>query len=303
MARVQGAITERGFVTTRIVAPPQDIGTGVLLLKIIPGRVGDVSLSDDSGKYICLYPLVPLRKGRLFSIRDVEQGLENLRRVPTVAADAKLFPGKNEGESGIEVTRKQGRPVRVLLSSDDSGSEYTGKYQGTATLFLDNTLGLSDMLSVSAGRDLAGGDRRRGTRNYSVYYSIPWTYWQLSFYHNNHDYRQQVAGYATTYTYSGESQNTSLELSRTMLRTSRGKTSAFVGGFLNRSRNYIDDTELEIQRRRLAGWEIGLSHRQHLGSAVFDADFRYKHGRGAFGAIRAPEEAVARGRRGRGFLP
>jgi hemolysin activation/secretion protein len=127
MARVQNAILEKGFTTTRIVAPPQDIKTGILTLKIIPGVVSDVSLTEDSGKYQYLHPMIPVRKGKILNIRDIEQGLENLRRIPTVQTDFKLVPGENEGESRVEVMRKQGRPVRVMLSADDSGSRYTGK--------------------------------------------------------------------------------------------------------------------------------------------------------------------------------
>jgi hemolysin activation/secretion protein len=155
-------------------------------------------------------------------------------------------------------------------------------------------LGLSDMFYASIGRNLERGGHH-GTKNYSVYYSIPWTYWQLTFFHNNHDYHQRVVGYATTYQYSGESQNTTLELSRVIFRTAKSKTSVSVGGFINKSHNYIDDTELEIQRRRLGGWEVGMSHRQFVGPAIFDADFRFKRGTGAFNAIRVPEEEIGEG--------
>jgi hemolysin activation/secretion protein len=285
----------KGYATTRVVAPPQDLKSGILKIKIIPGVVSDVVLSGESGKYIRLYPVVPVRKTKLLNARDLEQGLENLRRIPTVQTDFKLVPGENEGESKIEVLRKQGRPVRVMLSADDSGSRYTGKNQGTATLFLDNMLGLSDMFYASIGTNLEHRHKPHGTDNYSFHYSIPWTFWQLNFFHNNYEYDQKVVGYATDYTYSGESRNTTLELSRVLLRTSKSKTSASIGGYLNTSGNYIDDTELEIQRRRQAGWEIGVNHRQFIGPAIFDADFRFRRGTGAFNAIRAPEEAMEEG--------
>ena len=294
MARVQNAILAKGYTTTRIVAAPQDLRTGILKLRVIPGMVSDVSLSEDSGRYVYLYPMIPVRTKKILNIRDVEQGLENLRRIPTVETDIKLLPGENEGESKLEVVRKMGRPIRLTLSADDSGSKYTGKNQGTATLSFDNILGLSDMFSASLGTNFEQ-NKPYGTGNYSLYYSVPWTYWQLNVSHSNYDYHQRVVGYATDYVYSGESQNTGLELSRVIFRTAKSKTSLFIGGFLSTSRNYIDDTELEIQRRRMAGWEAGVNHRHFIGSATFDADFRYKRGTGAFNALRAPEEIIDEG--------
>ena len=31
-----------------------------------------------------------------------------------------------------------------------------------------------------------------------------------------------------------------------------------------KSHNYINDTEIEVQRRRTAGWEVGLNHTNTL---------------------------------------
>lgn len=295
MRRVQNAIVQKGFTTTRIVAPQQDLRKGVLTLKLIPGVVSDVSLADGSGRYQYLFPVIPVKSGEILNIRDIEQGLENLRRIPTVETDIKIIPGEKAGESKLEVERKQGRFARVMLSADDSGSRYTGKNQGTATLFLDNILGLSDMFYASYGGNIEHRNKSHGTENYSLYYSIPWGYWQLALFHSNNDYHQKVVGINTDYRYSGESQNTTAELSRVIWRTAKSKTSVSIGTFLTTSNNYIDDIEMMIQRRKQAGWEFGIQHRHYFGRAVIDASLRYKRGTGAFRALRAPEEEAGTG--------
>lgn len=228
------------------------------------------------------------------NIRDVEQGLENLRRVPTVSTDMKLAPGDAEGVSDLIIKRTQSRPVRVSLSVDDSGSEYTGKYQGNATLSLDNLLGMSDLFYASVNRNLETGEPY-GTNGYSFHYSIPWGYWQLSANTSYYRYHQVVAGQFTDYEYAGESRTTTVELSRVVHRTSNSKTTLAAAGFLTTSRNYMDDVEMEIQKRRMAGWEFGVSHRQHIGGTTLDADARFRWGSGAFGALPAPEEEVGEG--------
>jgi hemolysin activation/secretion protein len=268
--------------------------SGVLVLTLVPGKISAVRLAEGSGRFINLKTALPIRVGRLLNVRSLEQGLENLRRPPSVQADFELRPGERDGESELWVKRVQSRPVRLSLSSDDSGSEYTGRYQGHATLSLDNPLGLSGLFSASIGRGLETG-RPYGTASYGFYYAVPFGFNQLAITTNGYDYHQRVAGYAADYEYRGRSQDSGLEFSRVVHRDDKSKTTLGLGVFLRRSHNYLDGTELEIQRRRMAGWELFLGHRRRLGKAVLEGELRYRQGTGALGALPAPEELTGEG--------
>lgn len=54
MRKVQNAIIRRGYVTTRIVAGPQDLKSGVLTLIVIPGRINSIKTDRDHS----LLPLI-----------------------------------------------------------------------------------------------------------------------------------------------------------------------------------------------------------------------------------------------------
>lgn len=295
MSRIQNQIIKKGYITTRIVAAPQDLATGKLELTVIVGRISGVRLSEGSGRHIILETTMPISKGDILNIRDIEQGLENLKRVPTVETDIQLAPGGEEGESEVVIAWKQGRPFRLTLSADDSGSKYTGRYQGMATVSLDNMLGFSDLFYATLSGNLESGRKDYGTRGHSFYYSIPWDYWLFSFNTNYYRYHQRVAGYYTDYIYSGQSRNTSLELSRIVHRGAKSKTALSFSGFVHDSRNLVDDVEIEVQRRRMGGWEAGLNHRHYLGALALDLDVRYHRGTGVFDALPAPEEVVGEG--------
>ena len=60
--------------------------------------------------------------------------------------------------------------------------------------------------------------------------------------------------------------------------------------FHRASSNYVDDTEIEVQRRQTSGYELSLAQRSYLGAAVLEGQLAFKRGTGAFGALRAPEE-------------
>lgn len=296
MARIQNAIVARGYVTTRVLAEAQDLTTGTLTLTVIPGRIHRIRFADDSDERANAANVLPAQPGDLLNLRDIEQALENMKRVPTAEADIQIVPAEALGESDLVITWKQAFPLRLTLSANDGGSDSTGRYQGSATISGDHLLTLNDLFYVSFNHDLGGGDAgKRGTRGHTVHYSLPWGYWLFSATASTNRYHQSVAGASQSYLYSGESENHELKLSRLLHRNAASKTTASLRAYLNKSKNFIDDTEVEVQRRRMAGWEAALTHHAFIGRATLDLGLAYRHGTGAFAALRAPEEAFDEG--------
>lgn len=299
MAHVQNAIIAKGYVTTRVLAAPQDLRTGELMLTVIPGRVRAIRFANASPR-AHFWNAVPIQPGDLLNLRDIEQGLENLKRAPTADADIRIEPAEGEnakpGESDIVIAYKQGLPFRLTFSVDDAGFDSTGKYQGGVTLSGDNLLTLNDLFYVNFSHDLGGGDAGdRGSRGHTVHYSIPYGYWLFGATASGYDYHQQVAGINQSYIYSGHTQNVQLKASRLIHRDAINKTSVAVGSFFRKSYNYIDDTEIEVQRRRTAGWLAEFNQSWFLGRSLVDYTLSYQRGTGALDALKAPEEAFGEG--------
>lgn len=300
MKRIQNALIKRGFVTTRILAQPQDLSTGTLTLTLFPGRVHQVRFSENSNPRATKWNAVPIQPGEILNLRDIEQGLENFKRVPTAEADIQITPAEGQdvkpGDSDLVVAWKQDFPFRVSASVDDSGTKATGKYQGSVTVSYDHFMTLNDLFYVSLNHDLGGGQSGpRGTHGYTVHYSIPFGYWLLGFTSSSYNYHQEVAGTSQNYIYSGESQNNEVKLSRIVYRDAVRKTTLFVSGWQRTSRNYIDDTEIEVERRRMGGWDAGLTHREFIKDSILDLSVDYRRGTGAFDSMAAPEEAFGEG--------
>lgn len=290
MSTMQNRLVDHGWITTRVLAPTQDLKSGTLKLAIVPGYIRHVRLTEDSDDYIRLYSSFPAHEGNLLDLRDIEQGLENLQRLPTVEASMEIVPGEQPGESDVVITRKQSKMWRLGLSLDDAGTETTGRYQGGVTLSLDNPFSLSDLLYVSASHDLNdhGG---KGSKNYTGHYSVPFGYWTLGVTGSDYDYHQTVAGQNQDYRYSGKSKNLDVQLSRVLHRSGSQKTTLTADVLARETRNYVDDTEVGVQRRQTAGWRLGLQHRHYIGQASVDAGVSYQRGTRWFGAQPAPEEA------------
>jgi hemolysin activation/secretion protein len=294
MARVQNALVARGYITTRVLAEAQDLRDGILTLTIIPGRIRSIRFTPQSDSRANAWNALPAGPGDLLNLRDIEQGLENFKRVPTAEADIQIIPGDEPGESDLLITWKQALPLRLTLSANDGGSKSTGKYLGSVTVSGDHLLTLNDLFYASFNRDIANGhgsdSGQRGTKGHTLHYSLPWDYWLFAVTASENNYHQSVAGASQTYLYSGSSENYEAKLTRILHRNGSGKTSASLRGYLTKSANFIDDTEVEVQRRRMAGWELGVQHRAFISDATLDLGLAYRQGTGAFNALAAPEE-------------
>jgi hemolysin activation/secretion protein len=305
LSRLQQAVIARGWVTTRVLAAPQDLTTGTLTLGLVPGRIAAIRFADGASTKSWLPTLrnaIPAQPGDLLNLRDIEQGLENLKRLPTAEADIQIEPstaaGARPGDSDLVVKYTQKFPLRTSLSLDDSGTQATGKVQTGATAAWDNPLGLNDLFYVSLNHD-AFNHRGSGTSGQTVHYSVPYGHWLLAATASQSRYHQTVQGLNQSYVYAGDSRNAEVKLSRLVYRDASRKTTVALRGFRRASNNFIDDTEIEVQRRVVAGWEASVNHKEFIAvfgdKATLEGTLAWKRGTGAFGSLRAPEDAFGEG--------
>ncbi|HBH65237.1 ShlB/FhaC/HecB family hemolysin secretion/activation protein [Erwinia persicina] len=287
--KVQNAILAAGYVTTRVMAQEQDLTTGVLTLTLQPGRIDHVRFSQPVSWRARMWNAVPASPGDVLNLRDIEQGLENFRRVPSASADISILPGGRDGTSDLQVNWAEGRPVRLSLGLDDSGSKSTGRYLGSATLAVDAPFAQNDLFYANIGKDLFDHGPF-GNRSHTLNYSVPFGYWGLAANYNNYTYHQNIANANEVLSYSGKSDNVQLTLSRLLFRNQLHKTTLNMRVWRKHSTNAVDGIDIEQQHRRTAGWELGLSQRSYLSDATLDASINWRRGTGAFGALRSPEE-------------
>ena len=122
--KVQNVILAKGYVTTRVMAQEQDLTTGVLTLTLQPGRVGETRFEEPVSWRGRLWNAIPASRGDILNLRDIEQGLENFRRVPSVNADIKIVPGAEDGTSDLQVNWHEG-----ARCGSGSGRQWLQKYR------------------------------------------------------------------------------------------------------------------------------------------------------------------------------
>ncbi|MEN9625558.1 MAG: hypothetical protein RJB17_2353, partial [Pseudomonadota bacterium] len=178
--RLQNELIARGYVTSRILAKPQNLQNGTLALDLLLGKINRVQWAPPAPGQMhraSEWNTLPMGQGDVLNLRDIEQALENYKRVPTVEADIQIVPASELGYSDLRIQHSQPFPYRLSLSADDSGTRSTGKYQGSSTLSYDNWWTLSDLFYITLNQELGGKDSgARGNKGHTLHYSVPWGY-------------------------------------------------------------------------------------------------------------------------------
>jgi hemolysin activation/secretion protein len=220
----------------------------------------------------------------LLNLRDLEQGLEQMKRVPSQEVEMQIVPSEIPGESDVVLTVKRNKFWKISASLDNSGAKGTGPLQAGANLALDNPLGLSDLFNIGFNSDANHDGNQRGTNGRNVYYALPFGNWYASLSASDYDYHQQIAGNNESFISSGKSQNIDLKINYLFQRDQTQKNSWQFNVGKRWSRAFIDDTTIDVNDRDATFVEAGWVHKHYFGSAQLDLTLLNRWGVSWFGA-------------------
>lgn len=275
---------DAGYVTSRAYLPQQDLADGELDVLVIEGRLegldGSAIASDRE-----LVMSFPGETGEPLNLRELEQLVDQLNRLPSRPAQLELVPGAEVGGSRVQLKGEPSKPWHASISRHNDGDVSTGEQQWGLGLDWDSPLGLADQLSLRGGLD-AVSDEFRHSDNQSLFYTLPYGWWTFSYSYSQSYYRNQTEGSGFVFEMDGESRTHTLRAERLLHRDAVSKTSINAGISHLRTRNYIDDALIDVSSQRLSESQLGFNHGRRIGSAFVNADIGWQRGIGAFDAQR-----------------
>lgn len=274
----------KGRVTSRAYLPQQDLSSGHLQVLVVEGKLEGIKGAQGStvtDRELAM--AFPGKVGEALNLREVEQLVDQLSRLPSKQAQMELSPGTQIGGSEVLVRNQPQKPWRASLSRNNDGQKSTGEQQWGAGLEWDSPLGLADQLILRGGHD-AISDHQKTSKNSMLYYNVPWGWWNFSYTYSESDYRTPGSVDDFKYKQWGDSQNHQLRAERVVHRDDVSKTSVNVGLTHLRTNNYINDTRLDVSSNRLSEFQVGVSHGRRIGSAFVNLDVGMQNGIGAFDA-------------------
>lgn len=149
MQKIADLITDeyrlKGYATSRAYIPPQTIKEGVLLIKVVEGKLGD--LTFEGNRYFktdLLRDKVELKPYGYFDYSALQRSLVQINEHPDRIARAVLVPGREPGTTDVVIKVKDNYPFHAGFEFDNYGSRYVANYRYALTLEHNNLLGFDD---------------------------------------------------------------------------------------------------------------------------------------------------------------
>jgi len=264
----------RGYITSLVSIPPQNLSTGRLIIEVLPGRIGAI---DDTRGRIGWTPIVFPRGGHvLLNVRDLDQALENVRRLPGQAATAfDLVPGASLGDTDIVIRHPDdARRVRFVATADNGGLDATGRNQLGAIVSIDSPLRLYDQLIVTYNTDAALRNKSLGSQAKSAAWNVPIGYASFALGISEWSSRQTLVADLPGVVVPPLGQRTrryEAGIGYVPYRSGHGKTTLRFKVARREDRSWFGPIQLDVFRHDIVSYEVSAAHREKFARATVDA--------------------------------
>ena len=283
VGKMNHELMQRGFSTSRVVIPEQNLSEGTLRLVLQIGRIHAVRFAEDSDT-LYTYNLFPFREGDVLNVRDIEQGIEQAKRLPSQDISVQLLPSDQPQRTDVVLTVKRGKNFYGTISVDDSGLEDTGKLQWYTSIGVDQIFQRNDILRVGMNLDGAQDGYAKGTRGHNISYTIPYGAHTFTFSYQRSKYHQTVESRPYDFISAGDTNISTFSWDYVLHRSSSMKTSMDIRLKKRNSHSFINDVELPIQAMHQTSMEIGFAERLYLQRNTLYFRLAHRFGLGWLGA-------------------
>ena len=247
------------------VIPPQDVVNGVITIKIIEGKVGNViiELNKESpsrlkSEVIQKFITNSNEPGNLIDLKGLERSLAILNETPGNEVSGELAEGDKEETTNILVNAKDTGLFAGRVDLSNYGAANTGPAQATASLSLNNPSGNGDQATL----DVIGS---QGSVYGQLRYGLPVGYdgWRVSAGVSALDYKS-LSSYSTTIS-QGTAQTYGIYSIYALERTARSTKNVIIN-FENK--NYNNQTNgIESSNYQLNDLSLGINGTNFIGQA------------------------------------
>ena len=237
-------LIEAGLITSRAYVVSQNLASGVLGLRIVPGRIEAIRYNgrpleadamDTPGVRLAL----PMGVGDILQLRDIEQGLDQLNRLRGRQAQVRIVPGQTPGGSVLEFADPPAASAwRAWLGADNQGSPSTGARRLRLGLETGDLFGLNENLNLGYTGSLETNALNAGL-------SLPWGYNTFSLLTTWSEYQSLIGNVALLH---GSSTNHAASWNRLLFRDRDTKVAADLALSVREARREINNVALAPQK-------------------------------------------------------
>lgn len=152
-AAVAGVYRSFGLPFVSVTAPPQEITSGVVQLRVIAFHLGQASVSGAGADEAAIMAGVRAKPGEAIDARQLSEDLDWLNRTPYRHVGAVFSPGEATALTNLSLGVGEQKPWSLSAGWSNSGSSATGlqRYSLGAGLFLPSLNGTTLSVLVTGG--------------------------------------------------------------------------------------------------------------------------------------------------------
>lgn len=150
--KIESVYDEKGYLTTNVYLPEQQIKDGMVEIKVVEGKSGDVKV--EGGKWFSadlLKKYFHLKKNEVLNVFKLQKDALRVNQNPDVQAVVVLEAAKDSpGVSDIIIKETDKFPHHAGVNVDNQGSRLTGRYRTSFSFRSSNLSAHNDSLFVNA---------------------------------------------------------------------------------------------------------------------------------------------------------
>ena len=149
VSEIKKLYRSKGYIASYVYVPPQKVKEGVIELRIVEGKLGQVEVTGNkwfSGKVIG--KRVQIEPGKMIEYQELTTRIARLNEHRDIKAKAVLKPGKVEGTTDVDVQVKDKLPIHLSTDVNNLGTESTGKTRWGISFVHTNLLGQMDQAAA-----------------------------------------------------------------------------------------------------------------------------------------------------------
>lgn len=216
VAALNGVYDQKQMPTARAVLPPQDIRDGVVRIRLVEARVGEVQvLSENQVSPGFARDRLRVQEGQLLSVPELENDLIRFNRLHQAQLRANVRAGQTSGTTDVVLESAEPKPYRFSLFTDNAGRTTVGHIRVGVLAQWNGLAGRDDTLSLSA----VGA---KGSESLYAGYAVPLTRNDLRLEASiSKDHIEVIRGPFVPLDIGGESSSINLGLSQPFVVTAR----------------------------------------------------------------------------------
>ncbi len=136
-----------GYVTSRAYIPPQNLQEGTLTIKVIEGKMGELTLKGNKYFSKAVYlKYLKLRPNEYFDYSQLQKDLTFVNEQEDRKLKATLVPGQEAGATDVILEAQEQLPIHATVEFDNWASRYLNHYRYALSLEHNNITGHDDRM-------------------------------------------------------------------------------------------------------------------------------------------------------------